>query len=69
VLGCRLPILKLMKNTRPSVPRNSTMAKGPLKIVWPKGVSAVMRPAASVTTAALNVSQATTPVRATPAAM
>jgi hypothetical protein len=29
----------------------------------------VMRPAASVTTAALKVSQATTPVRATPAAM
>jgi hypothetical protein len=69
VLGCRLLIRKLIKNTSPSVPRNSTIVIGPLKIVCPNGVKPVMRPAASVTTAALKVSQATTPVRATPAAM
>ncbi len=53
VLGCRLLIRKLMKNTSPSVPRNSTIAIGPLKMACPNGVSEVMRPAASVTTAAL----------------
>ncbi len=53
----------------PSVPRNSTIVSGPLKIAWPNEVSPVIWPVALVTTAALKVSQATTPVRATPAAM
>ena len=56
-----------MPKTSPSVPRKRTIVTGPLYSVWPNGVSASL-PAVSVT-AALNVSQETTPVSATPMAM
>ena len=56
VVYCRRLMRKLMKNTSPSVPSSSTINSGPLNMVWPNGVSAVILPLASVTTAALKVS-------------
>ena len=53
----------------PSVPRNSTIVSGPPKMAWPNDVNPVILPASSVMIAALKVSQETTPVKATPAAM
>ena len=69
VVNCSRWMRKLMKNTSPSVPSISTIIAGRCRTVWPNEVSAVIRPAASVTTAALKVSQATTPLSATAAAM